>query len=866
MASTSHDIPDREPYLEPPSSPRPLVAPAVGLMLGIAASNSLGFSGAATGAAFVTAAAAALIWMWIRKRDRRAAWRLANPAVFLIAGCVGIIRCQTVIQLPKDHVAHLAQADRVLECLQGVVITPPYRVDQIQRNPFQPNRAGPQFRFLMDTTALRNGDEPLTVQGLVRVTVTGEQTPVRVGDSIKVAGWLYRFRGPQNPGEEDFASWLRIQGIHVGLTVESAKLVHVLEDRAAVRVALDRFRSFVRSRLLSAYEELDQEEPRLLDAMVLGHRSAASKAVSEAFRRTGTIHLLSVSGFHVGLLGLVTWWVVRRGLRRGARATAAVTALVLITYFSIADPNSPILRATAMGLLACVAISIGRPLNPTNWLAASAIGILMYSPLDLFDAGFQLSFVQVAGLVIVFPSIGIPLKRGLILQTPEEAATWPAFLRRAASRTVRGWFGASLLCWLVGLPLTMHHFSQLTPWAAVQSALITPLVSLVTIMGFVQTLIGSISTSAAAFSAPCLRGPTHWLVALTDFEASWPRTYIECAPPSAGQVVLMYGGLLLLWRALVRIPRTEPVESRVPSPRRRVTLAAASVAVFSLGCWSGWERRSRSDEVASLHVLSVGNGSAALFNTADGHAALFDCGTILNRDAGDAATRAARVLGIVRLDCFALSHGNFDHFSGLPTLARQMPIERYFMPPHLLDPARRFDAIGRLEPLMPHPTAWEAAAAGRHFSLGPASVEVLWPPESLPDKWDENDRSLVVRIEINGRRMLLPGDASRDALRALLGEHEARRLDLRSDALVAPHHGATVKETAPFLRAVEPECVIVSAGREREGFAQLVRTVVGGHCRVLTTGQSGAVRASVHSDCRLEVSATVRDEPAPGVK
>lgn len=125
--------------------------------------------------------------------------------------------------------------------------------------------------------------------------------------------------------------------------------------------------------------------------------------------------------------------------------------------------------------------------------------------------------------------------------------------------------------------------------------------------------------------------------------------------------------------------------------------------------------------------------------------------------------------------------------------------------------------------------------------------------------WDENDRSLVFRLTAFGRRALIPGDISRDAIRALLELHENREIDLRCDVLIAPHHGAIVPETAEFIAAVEPEAVVVSTGQDRSRLRQLLFDQFGAECRMYSTDESGAVKISISPECRLTLSEFVRE-------
>lgn len=496
-------------------------------------------------------------------------------------------------------------------------------------------------------------------------------------------------------------------------------------------------------------------------------------------------------------------------------------------------------------------------MSPVNWLSASAIGILLLSPQELFDGGFQLSFVQVAALLIVVPSLMRPWLRRDALDVPGDADTWTAFVGLTIQRVLVQFVATALVCWLAAIPLTLYHYGQLTPLAAIQSMLITPLVIVVTLLGFLSLLLSSFSSVLGRPVGVAMQETTSWLISATDWLSSWPLTYLESSSPPPWLVWAMYVPLVLAWLGSVsRTAHEFPLEHRRLRRQAwmlRIGALAALIAVF--GVWLLWERaRHDTRGELALHVLAVGGGSAALAIEPGGRAAMFDCGTKLNRDAGQVALRAMRVLGApLRLDFVTVSHANFDHFSGVPTLIRDGRVERLICSPLFVDPANRERGDVRLAEEMKRSLDWSLIQAGDSLPLGSIVCEVLWPPPEFRAGWRENDRSLVLRMAAFGRRILLTGDIERQAIRALLDAHAQRRIDLRSDILVAPHHGSVLRETAAFYRAVEPEVVVVSAGEERDRLKELVRRELGDECRVLTTHECGAISVKVRPDSSYDV-------------
>jgi competence protein ComEC len=315
----------------------------------------------------------------------------------------------------------------------------------------------------------------------------------------------------------------------------------------------------------------------------------------------------------------------------------------------------------------------------------------------------------------------------------------------------------------------------------------------------------------------------------------------------------MYVPLVLAWLGFVtRSAHEMPLEHRrLRRKAWRLRWAGLGAGLVVAAAWVGWEwTRGATRGAMALHVLSVGGGSAAIVVEPGGKVAMFDCGTRLNRDAGETVVRAMREIGIRQpVEFLAISHANSDHFSGIASILEQRAAERFVCSSLFVDPANPERGDRRVEAEIRRPIAWETVRAGETLNLGGVSCEVLWPSAELIEGWKENDRSLVLRLHAHGRRILLTGDIEQRAMRELLALHEQRRIDLRSDVLIAPHHGSVTTATDEFYGAVEPEVVIVSAGEERERLKELVRRELGTACQVLTTHECGAITVRIRPDC-----------------
>lgn len=888
------------------SSPRPapLAPAAIGLMAGIAASEWVGLLPQWTTwvLAGMPLAAAVLLLGGARPiASTRAGTRAAVAAAF---AALGMVRHQAATSLPPEHIGRLAGDPPTLTRLLARVVAPPRSVKSERLNPFLPLEPPPRTRLIAEVLELRTEPKPQRVCGLLRVRVEAERVDMRVGDVIELTGWLYRPRGPQNPGEVNWAQHARLQHVHAALAVDSAQHVRRVDTQRTSLVRwLDAFRGLARAALLEPYAGTGQDEQRsMLEALVLGQRSTVERRVDEAFRRTGSVHFLSVSGFHVGVLAAAAFWFGRMlarlpGLARVARqggVASIVGAAAIIGYALLAEPNAPILRAAVMGLLLCAAVATHRPVCVENWLSLSALAILIWDPLQLLRVGFQLSFLQVWALFAVLPTafgacrVALDYRNHLAGRTdraarrrPEPSALTPIILRWLGRRG--GQLLAACVCaWLLATPIVLLRFEQFYPWAALQSALLTLPVTLVILSGFAGLLVSALLPGAGPSVSAGVHAAADGLLRLVDGLARVPLTAVNAPAPPVWLVWLTYLLVVLCVRRFGKWARDLAGRLAVRRSRdalftvseRRTVRRQALLAAAPLGCiaasWAGWMvwdgLAAGPPRDVQLQVLSLGNGGACLVTSGSGAAVLFDVGTNYNSDAGATAADAMRALRVPRLDLAVLSQPGFNRYSGLPTLLARTAVAELAMTPYFAPDGATRPGVERLLGMLPATLPQRTLRQGDRLRFGELEVEVLWPPYGLSDSWKPGDSSLVAKLSARGVSVLLCGDIGREAIRELLIDHSADRVDLRSHVLLAPRHGSvTAINSAAFYRTVSPSVVVASSGEPVGKLEELVLDVLGPDCPLLSTERVGAVSISIR-DGTLEVRTPHAHPPRPPLR
>ena len=252
-------------------------------------------------------------------------------------------------------------------------------------------------RAVLEVTAVRDGADWRVASGRALLVIVGIRADLVAGEAVEAAGSLERVAGPLNPGEFDAREYLRAQGIRLHLAVDDRQ--GVWRDRSAPPWPWTWRRGVVRAwsraRLV---EGLDPRVAPLAAALLLGQREGVDPNVNDAFARTGTTHLLAISGLHLQALGLVLFFVFRV-LGLGRRRAFAAVALATVAYALLVGLAPSVVRSAAMTLVVCMAGMIDRSVRPANTLALAALVTLALNPAYLFDVGCQLSFLAIAAIV-----------------------------------------------------------------------------------------------------------------------------------------------------------------------------------------------------------------------------------------------------------------------------------------------------------------------------------------------------------------------------------------------------------------------------------------------------------------------------------
>lgn len=789
-------------------------------------------------AAWAIAAAAAVAFPAARVLARR---RLALCALYTLLVSAGYARTDLAkAPLPGHHLARSFDRQPRLAKVRGVVRSDP------QEYEFPAQRLAPEgsllaesrhkTKFELAANAVRTGREWVAACGRVQVHLYDTPGELRYGDLAELVGTVRRPGRASNPGQLDFARLLRRRGIHLSMSVSEGNVEALDRHRGGpLRTVAYAARGWLRHRLredLSASPDTGS----LLCATVLGDRTKLDDELEETFKRSGTMHLLAISGLHVGIVAALVWMAA--SVMRVGRRASALLVLAAVGVYAVATGMPPSVQRAALMTAALVLSILGRRrFDPLHATALAALVLLALDPMELFHAGFQLSFAAVVSIICLTDELAAALRPSEPL-AESLAASHGRPLRQRVPRWLRRRLplaaGVSGAAWLGVLPLTAYYFHLFSPVTVAANLVAVPLLGVVLVLGFAHAGALLVGGTLAALPAVLAQGAAWLLTTVVDLAAKATPLWTYCTPPAVGWVVAYYAlGLVVVSRRRIGL-----------SGRRAAILAAGGLLVYALATFPP----PRPDGLTAT-VLDVRHGTAVVLRYPDGTTVLYDCGSAGRSDVGQwVVAPALRHWRVRRIDLLVVSHADTDHVNGIPALLDRFPVGRVVYSRGVPRHPRGNRLIELLDERgVPHEAAW----AGDRLVVGEShELEVLapagWTLRAL--EHDQNENSLVLRAEYEGRSILLPGDIQEAGTAALRGSSP----DLRTDVLLVPHHGCGLDNGKAFAAAVRPDYALCS-NRADHLCADTVEHYEDQEAEVLATCWHGAITVRMRGGS-LEVS------------
>ncbi len=669
----------------------------------------------------------------------------------------------------------------------------------------------------------------------------------KIGSTVQIMGEFEIFHSATNPGEFDAAAYYN----SIGICGRLKKITDLEEstDYSMWQEALFSLRQYFRERLYNIFPE---KEASIMCAMLLGDKSELDEGIKELYQDNGIIHILSISGLHITIIGMSIYRMLRR-VGVPVWVAALMGSIILLTYGIMTGMSVSACRAIGMFLIRMLAEVVGRTYDMLTALAVMAVGMIGVNPLYLKNAGFLLSFGAILGIGVLYPAL---LREDIVsgvsgdLRRYEEKAwkrIWQQF-RVAFRKGLRESMLSGLSVTLVTMPIQLWFYYEVPTYSVLINLFVLPFMTMVMLGGLIAMLVPGLGIVG---TVDC--------IVLSGYE--WICEWFEKLPyamwnpgqPEVWQIVVYYGMLLLILLMECygkgRVEEKREKSGRVWQTDRRTfrktklrKLAAKygkyvilTLAVIILGI--------NYPQKTTITFLDVGQGDCICIQLSTGEVYLFDCGSSSRSKVGEYVLLPyLKYSGINHIDAVFVSHRDTDHCNGV-------------------------------EELLAYREEW-GISIGKVFSGDDIRTGSYWKTENCrflclhPSKdrsiEDSNASSQCFYIEMeNDFSLLLTGDVEDVGEEMLLAELKRRRIEKVSVLKVA-HHGSRYSTSEEFLNQINPRVAVISCGENNSyghPHTETLERLEAVGSVVLTTPECGAVVVEVEKEMKVRSWVRGVEEP-----
>lgn len=717
-------------------------------------------------------------------------------------------------------------ADSVRPGAHEVATLPPGTTLELFGRPVDAARTRSGVRFILEVDSIRTLDPTYSatasrrkgrVQVYLRHAFLSDVDPCR---GMAVAGRLEELPEPRNPGEFDYAAFLRGRHVFSRVWADSARTAAAPAGRFFDPACLAHE---IRSRV-EAHFERSVEDPAaraVILALLVGDRSGIDDETEHRFRRAGLLHLLAVSGLHVLIVGMILHHLLRPLLlrcrcswRAAEWARTFITGSVLMLYALVTGLPASVVRAVVMAVLLMTGTLLQRRAHSLNTLGVAVVALLFARPAQLFEPGFQLSVGAVAAIVTLVDRFedALPSKEssGFFL------------------RSIRSSVSVSLAASAGTLPVLLYHFGSVSFAGLILNIVAVPLTSL--------TLASSVTTAGAAGLSD---GVGDTLAYTAQFSANLLLQVVERGEPYLRWAYVEWyvddpAIIASLVFALIAV-------AQWPRPRLRWRLLALSVICLCAAPASDLARGKWTSRLSAV-FLDVGQGDAALIRFPNGKTMLIDAGPRTQYSDAGRFTILPHLhrQGIRSIDAIVITHPDSDHLGGLPSILRAVKVGRVFHSgfEHTSD---LYGETSRLLDSLRVP--YTAVRSGDTLNLDPSTrIHILYPDRARVAQ-KPNASSVVINVRYGSTSFLMMGDAEEEAEREIL-RHFAPML--AASVVKVGHHGSSTSSTPLFASRIgrDGQLAVISVGRHnRYGLpdSSVIRRWVRAGAHIRRTDVSGAI-------------------------
>lgn len=600
---------------------------------------------------------------------------------------------------------------------------------------------------------------------------------LKPGNKIFLTGTYQKGRDVRNPGEFDYDRYLKskgITGLFISYDTDSIKILDF--DYNPVKTFLFSIRKSIDETIHKLHEP---NTAGLLRGLLLADRSEISYETKNEFINSGVVHILAVSGLHVGYILFIFIFLFSRF---GIYTRSILTICGLLLFMLITGVPPSVFRATLMAIVIIIAFLSGRSTNLINSIAIAAVIILLFNPNEIYNPGFQLSFAAVLSIGLLYPFF--------------QKVVYRLKVKNKFMQYLLLFIAVSLSAQIGTMPFTLAYFSKLSVVSLFSNLIVIPAVGVIIANAFVTLFVSFISFPVASYFVAANDLISYLMFLVIEFFGRLDFSFIWIRNFSLYDSILFYLALI----ALIF------VFSKLEKIILKITLSLILVLTFFV--FTGFDDvEIMPENKLSIMMIDVGQGDSFLIKFPNGKTALIDAGEANPFiDNGDKIIAPLLdYLGISKIDYGFISHLDLDHYGGFVSLIYNNRIKEVFRPkPDSTEKSIRLEKFLNSKKIKTH------IYNKSYFNIGNSKVYVLNDPDDfIFNSFSSNDRSGILKIVHGSTSFLFVGDCEFPGENYLATKF---RKMLNSDVLKVGHHGSKTGSSLAFLKLVSPDISLISAG------------------------------------------------------
>ena len=672
-----------------------------------------------------------------------------------------------------------------------------------------------RITFFINSDSLRVGQKTYKSKTKILCNIYDGQKDVddlyddmKVGNYAAFESTISRPKNSRNPYEFDYEKYLADRNISILATAYSTENIRIDNQSVSTfKNFIHEIRNYLDNKITALHNKTTEG---LLRGLLLADRSGIDYNTNSDFMNAGVVHVLSVSGLHVGYIVIIFLFLFNRF---NLYWRVSLTIVGLFIYMIITGSEAPVFRSTIMASVILITPFLGRESSSYNTLSLAAIIILLLNPVELFNPSFQLSFSAILALIIFFP----------VIKKVVDA-------RKYSSKSLNYFLlflGSTFVAQIGTLPFTLSYFGRISLTSLAANFFVIPISGVIVGLGIVSLALSTISFWLAGIYASCNEFLTYLLFLIVRFFGNPNYSFISIKQFSLYDSILFYislGFLVTYWK------RFQSIKAK--------TVFAILLVLVTFTAIQFDDRELLARNKLTIVSIDVGQGDAYLIKFPNGKTALVDAGdATLRFDNGKRVILPLmEKLGVDKIDYAFISHIDSDHYMGVLSLIKEKKIAELYKPE--LNATKQndldFEGILKRNGIPVHHYKHES------IKVGNAKLYFLHNDLKVGDSESSNDNSGVIKLVYGKTSVLFTGDAGIKVEEKYIAKYGGF---LKSDILKVGHHGSKTSSSVDFLQSVSPKYALISAGimnKFRHPSNDVLDRLRKLHTKILRTDELGA--------------------------